>query len=260
MVTIPAGSFLIGSNDRHAAYDNERPAHEVQIAAFRIDIIPVTNAAYLRFLEDGGYRRRELWSDQGWRWVASAGVDHPGQWRCGADGTWRELSFGRLAPLEPNRPVIHVSWYEADAYARWAGKRLPTELEWEKAAACDLERGVARLYPWGDQHPTSDHANLDQRAFAPAEVGAYPRGRSFFGCEQMLGCVWEWTASDFEAYPGFLAFPYPEYSAIHFGRGYKVLRGGSWATRRIAIRNTFRNWDLPERRQIFAGFRCAADA
>jgi iron(II)-dependent oxidoreductase len=152
-----------------------------------------------------------------------------------------------------------VCWFEANAYARWAGKRLPTEPEWEKAAAWDLESLVARRYPWGDAPPTQEHANLDQRTFAPAAVGAYPRGRSYFGCHQMLGCVWEWTASDFEPYPGFEAFPYPEYSAIHFGRGYKVLRGGSWATQPLVARNTFRNWDLPERRQIFAGFRCASD-
>jgi iron(II)-dependent oxidoreductase len=156
--------------------------------------------------------------------------------------------------------VIHVSWYEADAYARWAGKRLPTEFEWEKAAACDLERGVARLYPWGSHAPTPERANLDQRTFGPAQIGAYPEGRSFFGCEQMLGDVWEWTSSDFLPYPGFRAFPYPEYSEVHFHRGHKVLRGGSWATRPVAVRNTFRNWDFPQRRQIFAGFRCAADA
>jgi iron(II)-dependent oxidoreductase len=145
------------------------------------------------------------------------------------------------------------------AYARWAGKRLPTEAEWEKAAAWDLETRVARLYPWGDEPPMDEHANLDQRTFAPAAVGAYPAGRSFFGCHQMLGDVWEWTASTFAPYPGFEAFPYREYSEVHFHRDYKVLRGGSWATQPVAIRNTFRNWDLPQRRQIFAGFRCAAD-
>ena len=118
---------------------------------------------------------------------------------------------------------------------------------------------MARRYPWGNLPPTEDHANLDQRTSAPAAVGAYPSGRSFFGCHQMLGDVWEWTATDFAPYPGFVAFPYREYSAVHFGMGYKVLRGGSWATRPIAVRNTFRNWDLPQRRQLFAGFRCAAD-
>jgi iron(II)-dependent oxidoreductase len=256
---IPAGAFLMGTDDRSFAYDNERPRHLVELPRYRLDLAPVTNARYLAFVADGGYRRRELWTADGWRWLAEARVEHPAGWVRRADGGWSERAFGRLGPLVPDRPVIHVSWYEADAFARWAGKRLPTEAEWEKAAAWDLEKRVARRFPWGDMPPTEDHANLDQRTFAPASVGAYPRGRSFFGCHQMLGCVWEWTASDFAPYSGFRAFPYPEYSAIHFGRGYKVLRGGSWATRPIAVRNTFRNWDLPQRRQIFAGFRCAAD-
>jgi gamma-glutamyl hercynylcysteine S-oxide synthase len=257
---VPAGPFIMGTDDRGVAYDNERPAHAVDLPRYRIDLAPVTNGQYLAFVRDGGYRRRELWTDAGWLWLAEARVTHPLGWVRQEDGSFGEDSFGRLAPLVVERPVIHVSWYEAEAFARWAGKRLPTEAEWEKAAAWDLETRVARRYPWGDNPPTQDHANLDQRTFAPAPVGAYPRGRSFFGCHQMLGCVWEWTATDFAPYPGFVAFPYREYSEVHFGRGYKVLRGGSWATQPIAIRNTFRNWDLPERRQIFAGFRCAADA
>jgi iron(II)-dependent oxidoreductase len=257
---VAAGPFLMGTDDRGFAYDNERPAHWVEVARFRMDLGPVTNGQYLAFMADGGYRRRELWSDAGWFWLMEARVSHPGQWIPSPEGGFGERAFGRVVPLVADRPVVHVAWYEAAAYARWAGKRLPTEAEWEKAAAWDLETRVARRYPWGNLPPTEDHANLDQRTFAPAAVGAFPRGRSFFGCHQMLGDVWEWTASDFEPYPGFAAFPYPEYSELHFGRGYKVLRGGSWATRPIAIRSTFRNWDLPERRQIFAGFRCAADA
>ena len=232
----------------------------VELPRQRIDLAPVTNAQYLAFMLDGGYRRRALWTDAGWLWLKETGVWHPARWVLGADERWLERCFGRLAPLALDRPVGHVSWYEAAAYARWAGKRLPTEAEWEKAAAWDLETRVARRYPWGDMPPSENHANLDQRTFAPAAVGAYPRGRSFFGCHQMIGDVWEWTASDFAPYAGFAAFPYREYSEVHFGKGYKVLRGGSWATRPIAIRNTFRNWDLPQRRQIFAGFRCAADA
>jgi gamma-glutamyl hercynylcysteine S-oxide synthase len=259
MVTVPEGSFPVGTDDRTRAYDNERPEHVVELARFRIDVHPVSNAQLLEFMRDGGYRRRELWCEAGWGWLQSARVEHPAQWRRAGDGSWLERHFGRLLPLDPLRAVVHVCWFEADAYARWAGKRLPTEAEWEKAAACDLENGVARIYPWGDEPPTAARANLDQRTFAPSQIGAYPEGRSFFGCQQMLGDVWEWTASEFLPYPGFEVFPYPEYSAVHFGRGYRVLRGGSWATRSIAIRNTFRNWDLPERRQIFAGFRCASD-
>jgi iron(II)-dependent oxidoreductase len=257
---VPAGPFVMGTDDRSIVYDNERPAHLVDVSRYRIDLAPVTNAQYLAFMEAGGYRRRELWTDEGWLWLAEAQVTHPLRWVRTADGAWGEDAFGRVAPLVADRAVVHVSWYEASAYARWAGKRLPTEAEWEKAAAWDLETRVARRYPWGAAPPTEDHANLDQRTFGPASIGAYPRGRSFFGCHQMLGDVWEWTASEFAPYPGFTAFPYREYSEAHFGRGYKVLRGGSWATQPIAIRNTFRNWDLPQRRQLFAGFRCAADA
>ncbi len=260
LATVPAGPFLMGTDDRSVAYDNERPAHVVDLPAYRIDVAPVTNGDYLVFVEDGGYRRPELWTAAGWRWLGDAKVGHPGQWIATSHGRWSERSVGRVAALDPSRPVVHVSWYEASAYARWAGKRLPTEAEWEKAAAWDPAHARPRRYPWGDAPPGPDRANLDQRCFAAAPVGAYPRGRSVVGCVQMLGDVWEWTASDFEPYPGFEVFPYREYSAVHFGKGYKVLRGGSWATRPVAVRNTFRNWDLPERRQIFAGFRCAADA
>lgn len=259
MVVVPAGSFPIGTNDRTRAYDNERPEHIVDVGRFRIDAYPVSNGDFLSFLTDGGYRRKELWCEEGWRWLREAEISQPGAWIRGPEGSWYERHFGRVVPLDPLQPVIHVSWFEADAYARWIGKRLPTEAEWEKAAACDLESGVARTYPWGDTPPTPERANLDQRSFAPAQIGSYPGGRSFFGCQQMIGDVWEWTASEFLPYPGFEAFPYSEYSAIHFGRGHRVLRGGSWATRPIVIRNTFRNWDLPQRRQIFAGFRCATD-
>lgn len=259
MVLVPEGEYTIGTDDRRVAYDNERPRHAVRLRRFRMDAVPVSCGAFLAFLDDGGYRRRELWCDDGWRWLRESGVRHPASWVRTADG-WAERAFGRTTPFDPVRPVIHVCWYEADAYARWAGKRLPTEPEWEVAAAIDLERGIARRFPWGDAPPTREHANLDQRTFLPLPVGAYPAGRSFFGCEQMIGDVWEWTSSDFAPYPGFASFPYRDYSEAHFGHGYKVLRGGSWATRPVAIRNTFRNWDLPQRRQIFAGFRCAADA
>jgi iron(II)-dependent oxidoreductase len=258
MVTIAAGSFPIGTDDRASAYDNERPEHVVELERFRIDVYPVSNGQFLQFVGDGGYRRRELWNEEGWAWLREARVEHPARWLRTANGSWWERQFGRVAPLDPLRPVIHVCWFEADAYARWAGKRLPTEEEWETAAACDLENGIARRYPWGDETPTPLRANLDQRTFAPSQLGAYPEGRSFFGCQQMIGDVWEWTASEFLPYPGFEVFPYAEYSAVHFGRGHRVLRGGSWATRPVAIRNTFRNWDLPQRRQIFAGFRCAS--
>jgi len=172
------------------------------------------------------------------------------------------VRFGWEEDLPLDEPVQHVCWYEADAYARWAGRRLPTEAEWEKAASWGSD-GHKRPYPWGDEDPGPHLANLDQRHFRPAPVGAYPRGATpgaAGGCHHLLGDVWEWTSSDFEPYPGFRSHPYREYSEVFFGSGYKVLRGGSWATSPLAVRTTFRNWDHPIRRQIFAGFRCARDS
>lgn len=259
MVLVPAGAFAMGAPDDPDAYDNEKPLHWVDLDAFWIDSAPVSNGAFLEFVEAGGYERREWWSDEGWAWLREEDVGHPLDWRRTGEG-WAEKRFGRTEPLVPTRPVVHVSWYEAEAYARSAGKRLPTEEEWEKAAGWDPEVRVARRCPWGDAPPDHDLANLDATIFAPAPVGAYPEGRSFYGCHQMIGDVWEWTASEFLPYPGFRPFPYPEYSEIHFEQGYPVLRGGSWATAATVARNTFRNWDWPRRRQIFAGFRCARDA
>jgi iron(II)-dependent oxidoreductase len=253
---IPAGPFLLGSDDRNAAYDNERPRHLAHLPAFEIDAAPVTNQRYLDFMRAGGYRRRELWTEEGWAWRTASGAVSPAHWRLQGRRWWQRF-FGRHRPIDPLAPVLHVSWFEAAAFARWAGRRLPTEAEWEKAAAWDADRGRSRLFPWGDEPPTERHANLDRRHLQPVPVGSYPAGRSFFGCEQMIGDVWEWTQSDFLPYPGFEAFPYREYSEVFFGNRYRVLRGGSFATLSVAIRNTFRNWDLPQRRQIFAGFRCA---
>ncbi|MDX1660594.1 MAG: ergothioneine biosynthesis protein EgtB [Gemmatimonadota bacterium] len=258
-VLVPAGPYPLGAERNPAAYDNERPAHWIELDAFWIDAAPVTNGDFLDFVEAGGYEREELWSEAGREWLADTAVGHPFGWRRTDEG-WIEESFGRVEPLVPARPVIHVSWFEADAYARWDGKRLPTEAEWEKAAAWDPELSVARPWPWGVDPPDPERANLDARTFAPAPVGAYPEGRSFYGCHQMVGDVWEWTSSAFLPYPGFEAFPYPEYSEVHFGDDYRVLRGGSWATSALVARTTFRNWDWPKRRQIFAGFRCARDA
>ena len=258
MVVVPRGAFPVGADRPIDAYDNERPLHWVDVADFWLDTAPVTNGEFLAFVEGGGYERRDWWSDEGWAWRCEEGPRHPAGWRF-RDAGWDESAFGRVEPLVPTRPVQHVSWYEADAYARSIGKRLPTEFEWEKAAAWNPELRITHRFPWGDESPDSWRANLDARTFAPSPVGAYPQGRSFYGCHQMIGDVWEWTASEFLPYPGFEPFPYPEYSAIHFGKGYRVLRGGSWATSVFVARNTFRNWDLPGRRQIFAGFRCARD-
>lgn len=258
MVRFPGGRVEIGTDDRSAAYDNERPRHVVDLAPFWIGAAPVTNGEYLRFVEAGGYDDAAHWSEAGWKWRQEAELTAPQFWAREGDG-WTERVMDRVAPLDPLRPVCHVCWYEAEAYCRWAGKRLPTEAEWEAAASWDPETGTKRVYPWGDEPPTPVHANLDQLAFGAAQVGAYPRNVSPIGCHGMIGDVWEWTGSDFGGYPGYQSFPYPEYSEAFFGPDYKVLRGGSWATRTGAIRNTFRNWDYPIRRQIFSGFRVASD-
>jgi gamma-glutamyl hercynylcysteine S-oxide synthase len=258
MVDFPGGEVVIGSDDTGAAYDNERPAHRVEVAPFRIGRHPVTCGEYLRFVEDGGYRDDDLWSDAGRSWLREAGAEAPMYWERTGDG-WRERVMDIVRPLDPHRPVCHVCCHEAEAYARWAGGRLPTEVEWE-AAACYDPRERARLaFPWGNERPTWRHANLDQLAFDTAPVGTFPLNISPIGCHGMIGDVWEWTASAFGPYPGYRTFPYKEYSEVFFGDEYRVLRGGSWATRPDAIRGSFRNWDYPIRRQIFAGFRLAAD-
>jgi iron(II)-dependent oxidoreductase len=220
MVRVEAGTYEVGAGADGFAYDNERPRHAVELEAFEIDRAPVTNAAFAEFVTD-------------------TGSEPPLYWERDGDG-WVTTTFGRRTPLDPGRPVVHVDWHQADAFARWAGKRLPTEAEWEAAAA-----GANR-----------ERANLDHLAFGCAPSGAYGDACADCGAVQMLGDVWEWTSSDFTAYDGFEAFPYPEYSEVFFGDTYKVLRGGAWATRRDVIRTSFRNWDLPERSQIFSGLRC----
>ena len=259
MVPVPGGEFVMGTDDHAWTLDNERRAHVVDLPDFLIDTTPVTNGAYARFVEDGGYERQELWEPAGWEHIKREGISAPKHWYQPEPHSWWTERFGFDEPLNPLAPVVHISWYEADAYARWIDKRLPKEAEWEKAASWDPRMGTKRLYPWGDEAPTPAHANLDQLALGAAEVGAYPKGASAYGALGMIGDVWEWTASNFAAYPGFEEFPYREYSEIFFGPDYKVLRGGSWATRPGAIRNTFRNWDFPIRRQLFVGFRCVKD-
>lgn len=258
-VFVPAGRFTMGTSAEPWALDNERPAHEVYLPAFWIDTVPVTNAEYARFVGDGGYHDPRWWTEAGWAHRQRTGLTAPGFWQPDGDW-WVRRRFGRVEPVPANEPVQHVCWYEADAYARFAGRRLPTEAEWEKAARHDPVTGRSRRYPWGDAEPTPELANLDGRHLRPAPVGHHPRGASAYGVEQMVGDVWEWTSTDFSGYPGFAAFPYREYSEVFFGPDYKVLRGGSWATGAVACRGTFRNWDYPVRRQIFSGFRCARDA
>lgn len=257
-VRFPGAEVIVGTNDRSAAYDNERPAHPIEVAPFRIDVHPVTNGEYGRFVDDDGYDRRDAWSRSGWAWKEQSDLRAPMYWTEDAQGG-SERFMDRTVLLATDSPVCHICYWEADAFARWAGKRLPTEVEWEAAASWDPVAGAKRAYPWGDDAPTTADANLDALLFETTAVGSYPAGVSPIGCWDMIGNVWEWTSTDFRGYAGYETFPYPEYSEAFFGNEYKVLRGGSWATRYGAIRNTFRNWDYPIRRQIFSGVRCAHD-
>lgn len=272
---VPAGPFEMGAPAGRFAYDNEHPRHTVDTGAFEIGRFPVTNGEYIEFMAAGGYDDRSLWSDAGWEWKQEAGLAAPEYWglidhggrpssleaadvaRSAGAGAWERTTSLGADPLRPCDPVIHVCYHEAEAYARFAGARLPTEVEWEKAAAWDPDSGDSHPYPWGTIAPSARHANLDAEAFGVAPVGSFPAGRSAVGCEQMLGDTWEWTSTTFGGYPGFRAYPYDEYSAVFFGTEYVVLRGASWATDAGVARNTFRNWDYPIRRQIFAGFRLA---
>jgi iron(II)-dependent oxidoreductase len=261
-VMVPGGRFTMGARmDEPFVFDNEQRAHEVTVAPFSIARAPVTQAAMAAFAEDGGYSRRELWSEAGWRWREAARAEQPLHWRR-EGGRWLRRDFDRLVPLEAHRPAVHVCWYEADAYCRWAGRRLPTEAEWEAAASCEPGQGGAlsdarRRYPWGEAPSDVRRANLDFRANGCADVAAYAEGDSAFGCRQMLGNVWEWTASDFLPYRGFEPGPYRDYSQPWF-RTHKVLRGGCFVTRARIARNAYRNFYTPDRRDVWAGFRTCA--
>jgi len=263
-VDVTGGTFLLGAApDTSFVFDNEKWAHPVDVPPFAIARAPVTNAEFRGFVEDRGYRRPELWTADGWSWRESAGDEHPVYWL--RDGTgWLRRVFDQWAPLEPHLPVIHVNAFEAEAYCLWAGRRLPTEAEWELAASAEPTAegrhlgGRRRRFSWGDAAPTPDRANLDWRALGVIPVNALPAGDSAFGCRQMIGNVWEWTATAFAPYPGFVADPYKEYSEPWF-YDHRVLRGGCWATRSDLIRNTWRNFYQPHRRDVWAGFRtCAA--
>ncbi|MFJ8630339.1 ergothioneine biosynthesis protein EgtB [Streptomyces sp. NPDC093568] len=258
-VLVPGGPFTMGTSTEPWALDNERPAHRREVPAFYLDTTPVTNAAYQAFIADGGYDTERWWTPEGWAHIRKHSIHAPLFWH--RDGKqWLRRRFGVTEVVPPDEPVLHVCWYEADAYARWAGRRLPTEAEWEKAARHDPAGDRSMRYPWGDADPAPEHANLGQRHLRPAPAGSYPEGESPLGIRQLIGDVWEWTASDLAPYPGFQAFPYKEYSEVFFGPEYKVLRGGSFAVDAVACRGTFRNWDYPIRRQIFSGFRTARSA
>lgn len=261
-VLIPGGPFTLGVNESEEPYslDNERPSHTVDVESFRIGRVPVTNAQWRDFIDDGGYRTPRWWSERGWAHREEAGLVAPAFWQ--ADGS--RSRFGHRETVPADEPVQHVTYFEAEAYAAWAGARLPTEIEWEKACAWDPVAGARRRFPWGDAQPTTELANLGGDALRPAPVGAYPAGASAYGVEQMLGDVWEWTTSPLRPWPGFTPMIYDRYSVPFFEEpsspgDYRVLRGGSWAVSPGILRPSFRNWDHPIRRQIFAGVRLAWD-
>lgn len=258
---VPGGVLALGADrDEEFVHDNEKWVHPVTVAPFAIARAPVTQAEYARFVDDGGYPRRELWGDDGWAWRTGEGAEHPVYWRRAGDG-WQRRDFDRWIPLEPHRPVSHVCWYEAEAYCRWAGRRLPTEAEWEAAALGAPDAGRLswrrRRFPWGDGPVRPEHANLDWRHLGTVDVAAYAEGDSAFGCRQLIGNVWEWTDSAFLPYPNFEQDAYRDNSWPWFG-GRKVLRGGAWATRARMLRGTLRNYFTPDRRDVLAGFRTAA--
>jgi iron(II)-dependent oxidoreductase len=252
-VRIEKGKFVLGAKrDEPFVFDNEKWAHAVHVKPYAIARTPVTQADFAAFVEEGGYQRRELWDDAAWQWRQREAAEQPVYWRRDSRD-WLRRDFDCWVPLEPQRPVIHVNWFEAQSYCHWAGRRLPTEAEWEAAAAGEGKR----RFPWGDEEPTTEHANLDGRSLGCANVSLHSAGDSVHGCRQMIGNVWEWTADAFLPYPGFEPDPYKEYSAPWFG-DHKVLRGGCWATRGRLLRNTYRNFYLPQRRDVFAGFRTCA--
>jgi iron(II)-dependent oxidoreductase len=254
-VLVPGGPFMLGvdAGSEPFSLDNERPAHIVDVPTFRIGRVPVTNGEWQHFIDDGGYSRPRWWSPRGWEHRRRAGLTAPQFWN--ADGT--RTRFGHVEEIPSDEPVQHVTYFEAEAYAAWAGARLPTEIEWEKACAWDPAANARRRYPWGPEEPSAAHANLGGAALRPAPVGAYPGGASAYGAEQMLGDVWEWTSSPLRPWPGFVPMIYQRYSQPFFGGDYRVLRGGSWAVEPAILRPSFRNWDHPYRRQIFCGVRLA---
>lgn len=265
MIKIPGGIYELGFDilkwKDQFAYDIEMPQHKVYLNDYLIDNTPVTNSDYLKFIEDGGYGNFKFWLDEGWQWVNNNKIEAPLYWGRDENGSWFKCDFKGKRFIEnfPDEPVTNVSFFEADAYARWAGKRLPTEAEWEKAAAWDEDKGSKRLYPWGDEAPDELKCNLlESRIWSPADVFAYEQGKSSYGCYGMIGDTWEWTGSEFVAYPGFRS-GFAEYNDKWFSNQ-KVLKGGSFGTPKDSTRNTYRNFFKTHERWMISGFRCAKNA
>jgi iron(II)-dependent oxidoreductase len=257
-VAIPGGSMRLGAppGEGTFVFDNEKWEHEVRVEPFAMARTAVTQGEFAAFVDDGGYTRRDLWSEEGWRWRDECDARLPLYWR-GAPGAWERRVFDRWRPLDLDHAVIHVNWFEADAYCRWAGRRLPAEAEWEYAAR-HAGGAAPRRFPWGDATPDAARARLDAACLDVGSVHACASGDTPSGIRQMFGNAWEWTATAFAPYPGFVADPYKEYSQPWFDGRHYVLRGGCWATRGRLLRNTWRNFYTRDRRDVFAGFRTCA--
>jgi len=256
-VHIKGGLYTIGYNGKDYCYDIELPEHKVYLYDYKIDVFPVTNQQYLEFIEDGGYETYKYWLSDGWEKVKENKWNAPMYWEK-IDDEWNVRDFLGIRKINPNEPVCHVSYYETDAYCKWAGKRLPTEAEWEKAACWNEETQVKTIYPWGNEQPSEEKCNLLESYFwGCAEIGTFPNGISASGCQQMIGDVWEWTSSEFTGYPGFKT-GFDEYNDKWF-TNQKVLRGGSFGTPKMSIRASYRNFFRLDERWLFSGFRCAED-
>ena len=260
MVEVPEGIYELGFNGGNDlfCYDNELPEHKVYLQPFKIDIAPVSNGEFIKFIEDGGYDDFSYWLADGWDLVNEEKWRAPLYWERKGD-VWMKKDFRGFREIDPDEPVTNVSYYEADAYAKWSGKRLPTEAEWEKAASWNEDLKMKTLFPWGDStKPSSSHSNLlESSLWGPSKIGSYPAGKSYYGCHQMIGDVWEWTSSEYNLYPGFRT-KLSEYTN-KWAINQKVLRGGSFATPRNQVRNSYRNYFKPHERILFSGFRCVSD-
>ncbi len=251
---IKGGIYKMGNNGNEFCYDIELPEHKVFLNDYSIDVFPITNQQYLEFMDSGGYETYKYWLSDGWEKVKANKWKAPMYWEKIND-KWHVRDFLGIREINPNEPVCHVSYYEADAYCKWAGKRLPTEAEWEKAACWNEERQEKTTFPWGNEMPSTDKCNLlESYHWRCSDVGSYPNGVSHSGCQQMIGDVWEWTSSEFTGYPGFKS-GFDEYNDKWF-TNQKVLRGGSFGTPKMSIRGSYRNFFRLDERWLFSGFRC----
>ena len=256
-VHIKGGLYTMGYNGKGYCYDIELPEHKVYLNDYKIDAYPITNQQFMEFIKDGGYENYKYWLSDGWEKVKANKWKAPMYWEK-IDGEWNVRDFLGIRKINPNQPVCHVSFYEADAYCKWAGKRLPTEAEWEKAACWNEEKQQKTKFPWGNELPTEDKCNLLESYFwGCSEIGSFPNGASHLGCQHMIGDVWEWTASEFTGYPGFKT-GFDEYNDKWF-TNQKVLRGGSFGTPKMSIRSSYRNFFRLDERWLFSGFRCAEE-